>query len=119
MRYNHIDFLRGIAFILMLIHHIHYFNPKKYSLPKNVKISGSFARSIFLLLVGVSISLSGKKKIITKKNLQLLMSAISITLVTYIFLPNNNIIFFGVIHFIFTAIIILKPISDNIIFNKY
>ena len=113
MRYNLIDFTRGIAFILMIVHHIHYFNPNDIIIPEYVEISGSFARSLFLFLVGVSISLSDKKSVFNLRHLYLLLSCIFITLITYIYLPDNNIIFFGVLHFIFLATTILKPISDN------
>ena len=45
--------LRGIAFILMFIHHIFYFNPKNlYAVPDAVSICGTISRTIFIILVG-------------------------------------------------------------------
>ena len=63
MRNDLIDMLRGIAFILMLIHHIFYFNPKSlFSVPDIVNIFGVISRTIFIILVGVSIGLFKNKK---------------------------------------------------------
>ena len=69
MRYLFIDNLRGIAFILMIIHHVFYFkdvsNEYSTSYADNifVKSSGTIARTLFIFLVGLSLSISGKKKI--------------------------------------------------------
>ena len=63
MRSNLIDFIRGIAFILMLIHHRYYFDPKYNSVPYEVDKIGLISRSLFILLVGFNIKFYNKKKI--------------------------------------------------------
>lgn len=127
MRYNYIDFVRGIAFILMIIQHVYHFNPSTIKIPDSVSICGDISRSIFIILVGISMRLFYKKKETSileklsfngpyKKTYQTLLCALLVTFITYIFLPNNQIIFFGVLHFIATATIILKENSTNIPF---
>ena len=125
MRYNYIDFIRGIAFILMIVQHAYHFRPSNYNMPKSVSLCGEISRTIFIILVGVSMRLFYKKKessIIEKlsingpykKTYQTLLCALLVTLTSYMFLPNKNIIFFGVLHFIAAATIILKENSTNI-----
>ena len=64
MRYLFIDNLRGIAFIFMIIHHIFYFkdasNGYTTSYANNIFIdsSGTIARTLFILLVGLSLSIT-------------------------------------------------------------
>lgn len=114
MRYNLIDFIRGIAFLCMLVHHIYYFNPNIGIVPNSVDQMGVIARTLFLVLVGVSFNISNNKTICTKRNLELFLGCAFVTILTMLFLPSENVIFFGVLHFIFTATILIKPISDSI-----
>jgi len=124
MRYLFIDNLRGIAFIFMIIHHIFYFkdasNEYITSYADNifVKSSGTIARTLFIFLVGLSLSLDynkknnnknnnnkNKKNIITKRlnrSLEIFVNALIITFVTYMYFPNYF-IRFGVLHFISLA----------------
>lgn len=116
MRNNLIDLLRGIAFILMLIHHINYFNPlNNYSVSNNVNYCGTISRTLFILLVGISINLFKKKdeSKISSKPYKILCSALLVTLATYLFLPTKNIIFFGVLHFISFVTILSQFIDFN------
>jgi uncharacterized membrane protein len=127
MRNNLIDFIRGIAFILMLTHHYYHFNPNSNLMPKIVANLGLISRTLFIILVGVSMRLFTKndtseltllEKISFngpyKKSYLILLSALMITFATYLFLPNNEIIFFGVLHFIAVATILMKEISSNL-----
>lgn len=113
MRYKFIDFIRGTAFIFMIIHHIYYFNPNIRNLPDYVKMSGAIARNIFIFLVGFGIGISKNKSVFTKRNLNLLLASLIISLFSYYVLPNNNFIFFGVLHFILVSNFILRPISNS------
>jgi len=127
MRNNLIDFIRGIAFILMLTHHYYHFNPNSNLMPKIVANLGLISRTLFIILVGVSMRLFTKNNTSEltllekisfngpyKKSYLILLSALMITFATYLFLPNNEIIFFGVLHFIAVATILMKEISSNL-----
>ena len=113
MRYKFIDFVRGTAFIFMIIHHIYYFNPDIKMLPDNVQIIGSYARNIFIFLVGFGIGISKNKSVFTKRNLNLLLGSVIVSLFSYYVLPYKHFIFFGVLHFIFVANFILRPLSNS------
>ena len=121
MRNNLIDFTRGFAFILMLIHHFNYFNPNLTKVSKNVETLGIISRTLFIVLVGISMKLFEKKnKNKNKKNgfkkcYLILLAALIVTLTTYLLLPNNKIIFFGVLHFIGTITLIMQNMSLNLI----
>ena len=139
MRYLFIDNLRGIAFLLMVIHHIFYFknlsNGYLTSYADNifVHLSGTIARTLFIFLVGLSLSISDNKiKKRIKRSVEILIHALIISFVTYIYYPDIF-IRFGVLHFISIAsllgtyfidkkkltficmflFIILKPLSVN------
>lgn len=99
MRNNTIDILKGVAFILMVIQHLYHFNPYNYIMPNFVKICGSISRNIFILLVGLNLNLY-KKKSKKKKYIKIILYSLIVTLITYLLLPSNKIIFFGVLHFI-------------------
>lgn len=116
--YKIIDQLRGLAFILMIVHHIHYFydvgnnyitNTARSSI---VETSGTISRSLFILLVGVSLYHNYSK--IRKKNnkseckqkfiyerlnktIKILLHALIITGITCMLYPNYP-IYFGVLH---------------------
>ena len=113
MRTNSIDFVRGIAFILMLIHHYHYFNPAYTVLPKHVKTIGLISRSLFIFLVGFNIKFFYKSKINYFSQFKLLISAIIVTVTTIIFLPHDRIIFFGILHFISISSLLMKHLAFN------
>ena len=54
--------IRGIAFLLMLIHHYYHFNPNSDVMPNIVENIGLVSRTLFIVLVGVSMRLKGVKK---------------------------------------------------------
>ena len=113
MRSNIIDSIRGVAFILMLIHHFYYFNPKYSYVPKNVETIGLISRTLFVFLVGFNIKYYEKKKIKYKNQIKILIAALLVTFTTYIFLPFNKMIFFGILHFIFVSTFLMKHLSFN------
>jgi uncharacterized membrane protein len=113
MRYLFIDNLRGIAFLLMIIHHIFYFkdvsNGYSTSYADNtfVKSSGIIARTLFIFLVGLSLSITDKKdkksiKKRIKRSAEILIHALIISFISYMFYPDIF-IRFGVLHFIAVA----------------
>ena len=87
MRNDLIDMLRGIAFILMFIHHIFYFNPEfLFTVPDTVSICGIISRTIFMILVGVSIGMfKNSKKEKSKKPYKTLTCALLVTITTKLF----------------------------------
>lgn len=127
MRLFLLDYLRGIAFILMVIYHIFLFLKLFTNISINInniflKLFGIFARYLFIILFGFSLYLSYykykdnykeyKKKYIQKIKL-LFISSIYITLFTYIILPEKY-VYFGVLHFMCLSMILLYYII-----NKY
>lgn len=123
-RFWEIDFLRGIAIIMMIIFHfffdLNYFNVYKINL-----YSGFwwiFARTIaaiFILLVGISLTISYSKMRKQKKRsdsfkkyfvrgLKIFCLGLFISFVTWIFLRKGFIIF-GILHFIGVSIILAYP----------
>lgn len=119
-----LDQIRGIAFILMLIHHIHYFkdvgNKYKTSYAKNIIISniGKISRYTFILLVGISLYNSyrnNKSKFIksrVKKSYEIFLHACLITCITKIIYPEFP-IYFGVLHFISIGSLLAIPFVDK------
>ena len=123
-RFWEIDFLRGIAIVLMIGYHIlfdlNFFDI--YSINLHLLPFRLFLYPIgttFLLLVGISLTLSyarAQEKIPTKKlplkflfrGLKIFGFGMIITFVTWILLPENFIIF-GVLHCIGISIILAYP----------
>ncbi len=123
-RFWEIDFLRGIAILMMIVFHfmfdLNYFGI--FSVDVYSGFWWLFARItaiIFIFLVGVSLTLSysrARKKMTGKqltrkyllRGLRIFGYGLLITLTTWLFLPNGFIIF-GVLHFIGIAIIISRP----------
>ena len=120
-RFWEIDFLRGIAIIMMITYHIFFdlnffdvYNINLYSLELRLFLYP--IGTIFFLLVGISLSLSNSfhKKILSKKNLiykfirrgiWIFSLGLVITIVTFLFLEKGFVVF-GVLHCIGISIII-------------
>jgi uncharacterized membrane protein len=108
---NIINEIKGVAFLLMIVHHIFYFydvsNDYKTKYSKNiiVQICGLISRHLFILLVGINIFLQYSnnkdiyKNIFNSGTLKLLFSCLIISFATYIIHPKYW-IRFGVLHFI-------------------
>ncbi len=124
-RFWEIDFLRGIAIIMMIIFHFLYdlnffgiYHLQLYS--GNILFFLYSIGLIFLLLVGISLTLSYNKakKIFNEKQLilkflkrgsKIFILGLIITVVTWIYLKNGFIIF-GVLHCIGISIIVSYPL---------
>jgi uncharacterized membrane protein len=119
-RFWEIDFLRGIAIIMMIA--FHFFYDLNYFGTQRVNFDSGFwwwfGRTIattFILLVGISLTLSysrikrmGKRNLFKKyffRGLKIFSYGLIITLVTWIFLKRGFIVF-GILHFIGISIIL-------------
>lgn len=124
-RFWEIDFLRGLAIIMMIIFHLlydlNYFSD--YNLNLHSGFWSYFARStatIFILLVGISLTLSFSRARITqkagkglyikyiKRGLMIFSWGVIITLITWVFLRQGFVVF-GILHLIGISIILSYP----------
>ncbi len=115
MRYQEIDFARGIAVILMLVFHTffdaHYFG--------KIDLSGAFwyyfprfIGGMFIFISGLTLSVvKPDYRRVLRKALRLSILAAGITAVTYIFVPDEYVIF-GILHF-FTLATLIGPLFLN------
>ncbi len=117
-RFWEIDFLRGIAIVMMVIFHILY-DLDFFGLIK-VNISSGFwfffaraTATLFITLVGISLTLSYSKdpkfSKFAKRGAIIFSYGLAITLATWL-LAREGTIFFGVLHFIGLAIILAYPL---------
>jgi len=132
MRYWEIDFLRGIAIMMMIIFHavfdMNYFS--SYRIDIQSGFWWFFARitaSIFIFLVGVSLTLSYSRAIKERKDLlmkylyrglKIFSWGLIITLITWVFFREGFIIF-GILHFIGIAIILAYPFIRHRFLNPF
>ncbi len=110
-----VDFLRGVAIVLMVIFHISFdLNHFKYidiDIYRGIEwqIFRAVIVSLFLLLVGVGMLLAYEKGINTKKLMRrlfiLFFASLLITIATKFVFPNTW-IYFGIIHLIFVTSIV-------------
>jgi len=127
-----LDFLRGIAIILMIIFHFIY-DLNHYSVVQYVLWKGPFAitasiiASIFVILLGISLTISYQKKMTTippssiyknyvKRGLKIFSLGLVITLISWIIIPERFVIF-GILHCIGICIIISIPFLKYIKLN--
>lgn len=131
--YKIIDQLRGLAFILMIVHHIHYFYDVGNNYRTNtasssiVDTSGTISRSLFILLVGVSLyhnyskirkktsEKSCKQKFMYErlnKTMKILLHALIITGITCMLYPDYP-IYFGVLHSIAVGSLVASIFVDK------
>lgn len=126
LRFWEIDSLRGLAIILMIMYHflfdLNYFNIYHVNLSTDFYWWFTrFAASIFIILVGVSLTLSysrsrlmnanKQKSLFTKylkRGFKIFIYGLIITLITWVFIREDFIIF-GILHFIGLAIILEYP----------
>ena len=120
-----IDFIRGIAILLMIIQHVflslNIFNNYDFNVMSGILgIISSISRNLFIILFGVSLLLSYKndKNNFYKKQFKRLIiligSSLIVTILSY-FVDNNNYIHFGILHFMSISLFIIL----FIIYNKY
>jgi uncharacterized membrane protein len=123
-RFWEIDLLRGIAIVMMIIFHslyyLNYFNIYKMSLYSGpILIYVYLVGTIFILLVGVSLSLSYSRveNLLAKKDLRLkyvkrgftiFCLGLFITVVTWFYVSGGFVVF-GVLHCIGLSIILAYP----------
>jgi uncharacterized membrane protein len=121
-RFWEIDFLRGIAIVFMIFYHflidMYHFGLPHPELTTGVLMYGQkLSASIFLFLVGVSLTLSYSRASAKRKNLfrkylwrglKVFSWGFVLTVTTWIFYRHNFIIF-GILHLIGVAIILAYP----------
>lgn len=121
-RINEIDFMRGIAIILMVVYH--WFSlldlriGSKYTNNLFVSLIGHFARTSFVILIGISAELSKQN---TKDNnkyikkqlvrvLYLILYALLLTIITKLAYPQCF-VRFGILHYMAVALFLLTFLS--------
>ena len=107
-----LDFLRGIALVLMIYFHIIYdlkdlfnINMDQYNMAYNIGINfaiGRMAAILFMLISGISCYLSRNN---VKRGLKVLGLAMIITIVTHLYDPNQG-IKFGILHLLGTSMLL-------------
>ena len=124
VRFWEVDFLRGMAIIPMVLFHLAY--DLNYFGAERIEVASGFwfylarfTASLFLLLVGVSLSLSYSRARLLgqidrfrfrlmKRGLWIFSLAMGVTLVTYLFIGRGFIVF-GVLHLIGVSLLLAYP----------
>ena len=118
-RINGLDIFRGLAILAMILYHftydLNYFNIISMDMnhtPSILMIRYTIM-SMFLLSVGMSLSLAHKNSIkwsaIRKRILQLGIASLLVSMATYLVFPNNW-VYFGILHFVLLASLIILPL---------
>lgn len=102
-----IDYLRGLAILLMVFFHLMYDLNEFFNLPITydsgwIYYIGKLAASLFIILAGISCSLSSNN---VRRGLKIFALGLLITVVTYLTVPETNIIF-GILHFLGVSILL-------------
>lgn len=127
-----IDFIRGIAIILMIVFHfiydLNHFSVIYYKLWIGpFAYAASFIASVFVILVGISLTISYNKRKTTydlkdiriqfmKRGLKLFSLGLIITLISFIIIPERFVIF-GILHCIGISILLAIPFLSYIRLN--
>jgi uncharacterized membrane protein len=124
VRFWEVDLLRGCAIVLMVLYHLVF--DLNYFAVYHIDVSSGFwlavaraAASLFLLLVGLSLTLShsrarllgqeyGYLSRLLKRSAWILGLALGVTLVTYLFIGKGFIVF-GVLHLIGLSLLMAYP----------
>ncbi|MDD3753114.1 MAG: heparan-alpha-glucosaminide N-acetyltransferase [Methanobacterium sp.] len=136
-RFWEIDVLRGLAILMMVIYHLFfdltYFGICQLDVSSGILfILARMTAIIFIFVVGVSLTLSHfRAKILVKnkgktifflkyfkRGVKIFSLGILITLVTWLFIPHDFIIF-GILHFIGIAIILEYPLLNKKYLNLF
>lgn len=112
-----LDFLRGIALILMVYFHVIYDLKEFYNYPVSYASGinfyiGKASALLFMLISGVSCTLSSSN---IKRGLKVLGAALIITTATHLYNPDYG-VKFGILHFLGVSML-LYPLFSKI--NKY
>jgi uncharacterized membrane protein len=121
-RFWEVDFLRGIAILMMVLFHVisdlfHFANFRFIIYSGFWRVFAHVTATIFIFLVGVSLSLSFERSQLLKKinftkylkrGLKIFMWGLLITLMTWLFY-QSQVVVFGVLHLIGIAIILAYP----------
>ncbi|MBN2488841.1 MAG: DUF1624 domain-containing protein [Methanosarcinaceae archaeon] len=124
-RFWEIDLMRGLAIVLMVVFHLlydlNYFSGYGFDLNSGLWMYvGRSAAILFILLSGISLSLSFSRTIILhntgqkvylkylKRSLRIFSWGMVITFITWLFL-GEGVIVFGILHFIGVSIILAYP----------
>lgn len=107
-----IDFLRGIALILMIYFHLIYDMGEIYGYPVDYTkgfnaFTGRAAGTLFIFLSGISSTLSRNN---IKRGIKILALGLLITGATYLYNPQMVIVF-GILHFLGTARLLSVPLD--------
>ena len=137
-RFWEIDFLRGFAIILMIFFHILYdlnfFSIANFRIYSGILLYiARLSASIFVVLVGISLSISYSRvenrlktndiimKFI-KRGLKTLILGVVISVITWFYIPRGFVVF-GILHFIGLSIILslifIRYRYINIIFGSF
>jgi uncharacterized membrane protein len=122
MRYIQLDFIRGVAIVLMIIFHLSFDLNNFHFI--SIDIYNQHSRdwfyfrmlilSIFMLSVGISLHLTHENKIdfkkVFKRFYMLALASSAISIASYITFPHTW-IYFGVIHFVTIASLLLLPFT--------
>jgi uncharacterized membrane protein len=108
-----IDFLRGIALILMIIFHIAWDLNEFYNFPIEYSSGymycvGKAAAFLFIVITGISCTFSKNN---FKRAIKILLVAMGITAATFIY-DNETFIIFGILHFLGISIL-LYPLIEK------
>jgi len=131
-RFWEIDFFRGLAIIMMIIFHffydLNYFGVQRIDLRSGFWwIFGRMIATTFILLVGISLTLSYSRvkkhktgwKLFKKyfvRGVKIFGLGLIVTLITWVFLKKGFIIF-GILHFIGISIILAYPFLKHRFLN--
>jgi uncharacterized membrane protein len=116
-RIGELDFLRGLALLAMVYFHCVFDLKALYNIDVNIHSGpnfyiGKFSAILFIFISGISCLLSRN---IIKRGIKVLLCAMCITVITYIF-DAELIISFGILHFLGTCMII-SPVLKKL--NQY
>jgi uncharacterized membrane protein len=113
-----IDNLRGIAFLFMVFQHIFYFYDvstnyqTSYSKNELVDISGSIARTMFILLAGYSVANKSNLDKRFKRSLEILAHGLLLSGLTFMLYPDKF-IRFGILHFLSIGTLLISFVSPS------
>ena len=124
-RFLDLDILRGLAFLLMIIHHTWFFynlSTHNYFInePEYINIIGKLSRYTFILLSGFMISVSKSKNWCKRifRSIRILIHGLVITYFSLIFIPETP-IYFGILHYIAVSSLLLYFINPAILILLY